>query len=195
MIDIFNHGPYTDLHRLNLDWMIQVLKKIDDENIQQYIIDKLVEWLNDGTLSEIITDDVLNIITNSIDMLEQKARFIFPENGNTDAPVGECMIMVLGSDAYIFDFGYRDSATVIQAMRDAGVVYIKGIILSHYHDDHVGGAPRPNVPEINIEGMKEICNAFNTDFARAYLPHSSPHLSCPSASWAFPGFSAKEVVL
>ena len=43
MIDIFNHGPYTDLHRLNLDWMIGVLKKIDDEDIRQYVIDKLVD--------------------------------------------------------------------------------------------------------------------------------------------------------
>lgn len=172
MIDIFNHGPYTDLHRLNLDWMIQVLKKIDDENIRQYIIDKLVEWLNDGTLAEIINEDVFNIINNSIDLLSQKARFIFPENGSTSEPVGECMIMVLGNDAYIFDFGYRDSATIIQAMRDAGVVYIKGIIISHYHDDHLGGAPRPETPAIHIEGMKDICNAFNTDFATAYLPHS-----------------------
>lgn len=120
MIDIFNHGPYTDLHRLNLDWMIQVLKKIDDENIRQYVADKLVEWLNDGTLSDIITEDVLNTINNSIDMLEQKARFIFPENGNTDAPVGECMILVLGNAAYIFDFGYRDPQTIINAMRAAG---------------------------------------------------------------------------
>ena len=172
MIDIFNHGPYTDLHRLNLDWMIQVLKKIDDENIQQYIIDKLVEWLNDGTLAEIINEDVFNSINVSIARLSQKARFIFPENGSTDKPVGECMILVLGNKAYIFDFGYRDPDTVIQAMRDAGVTLIKGIIISHYHDDHLGGAPRPNVPEINIEGMKAICNAFNTDFARAYLPHS-----------------------
>lgn len=30
MIDIFNHGPYTDLHRLNLDWILEVLR--DHEN-------------------------------------------------------------------------------------------------------------------------------------------------------------------
>ena len=27
MIDIFNHGPYTDLHRLNLDWILEVLRE------------------------------------------------------------------------------------------------------------------------------------------------------------------------
>ena len=134
MIDIFNHGPYTDLHRLNLDWMINVLKKIDDENIRQYVIDKLVEWLNDGTLSDIITEDVLENIDTALNLLGQKAHFIFPENGSTEAPVGESMILVLGSDAFIFDFGYRDPDTIISAMQNAGVSRIRGIILSHYHN-------------------------------------------------------------
>lgn len=171
MIDIFNHGPYTDLHRLNLDWMIQVLKKIDDENIRQYVIDKLVEWLNDGTLSEIITEDVLDNIDTALHLLGQKARFIFPENGDTDAPVGESMILVLGSAAYIFDFGYRDPDTIIQAMRDAGVSRIAGIILSHYHNDHVGGVKEHDEDPTTIKGMKAIVNAFSTTGAVAYLPH------------------------
>lgn len=171
MIDIFNHGPYTDLHRLNLDWMIGVLKKIDDENIRQYVIDKLVEWLNDGTLSEIITEDVLNRIYNELNLLNQKARFIFPENGSTDLPVGESMILVLGSAAYIFDFGYRDPDTIIQAMRDAGVTRIAGIILSHYHNDHVGGVKEHDEDPTTIKGMKKIVNAFSTTGAVAYLPH------------------------
>ena len=171
MIDIFNHGPYTDLHRLNLDWMIGVLKKIDDENIREYIAEKLTQWLNDGTLSDIITEDVLTAIDNELYLLNQKAKFIFPENGDLEEPVGESMILVLGTAAYIFDFGYRNPDTIISAMQEAGVTRIAGIIISHYHNDHVGGVKENDEDPTNIDGLKAIVNSFNTTGARAYLPH------------------------
>lgn len=28
MIDLFNHGPYADLHQMNLDWIISEVKKM-----------------------------------------------------------------------------------------------------------------------------------------------------------------------
>lgn len=170
-MSIFNHGPYTDLHRLDLDWMINVLKKIDDENVRQVIIDKLTEWLNDGTLADIITDDVLEDISTELYLATQNVYYLLP--GGTPAdPCGESMILVIGQDAYIFDFGYKDPQTIIQAMMMHGVQNIKGIILSHYHDDHVGGYREdPDNDPVTIQGMKDIVNAFNTSGCRAWLPH------------------------
>lgn len=44
MIDIFNHGPYTDLHRLNLDWILEVLRE-HEEKIQD--LEERVKELED----------------------------------------------------------------------------------------------------------------------------------------------------
>ena len=170
-MSIFNHGPYTDLHRLDLDWMINVLKKIDDENVRQVIIDKLTQWLNDGTLANIITDDVLDDISTELYFATQNVFYLLP--GGTPAdPCGESMILVIGMDAYIFDFGYKNHQTIIQAMLMHGVQNIKGIVISHYHDDHVGGYREdPETDPVTIQGMKDIVNAFNTSGCRAWLPH------------------------
>lgn len=45
MIDIFNHGPYTDLHRLNLDWILEVLRE-HEEKIQA--LEERVTALEEG---------------------------------------------------------------------------------------------------------------------------------------------------
>lgn len=45
MIDIFNHGPYTDLHRLNLDWILEVLRA-HEEKIQA--LEERVTALEEG---------------------------------------------------------------------------------------------------------------------------------------------------
>ena len=45
MIDIFNHGPYTDLHRLNLDWILEVLRE-QEKKIQA--LEERVTALEEG---------------------------------------------------------------------------------------------------------------------------------------------------
>lgn len=45
MIDIFNHGPYTDLHRMNLDWILEVLRE-QDKRIQE--LEERVKELEEG---------------------------------------------------------------------------------------------------------------------------------------------------
>ena len=45
MIDIFNHGPYTDLHRLNLDWILEVLKE-QEQKIRE--LEERVAALEEG---------------------------------------------------------------------------------------------------------------------------------------------------
>ena len=121
MIDMFNHGPYADLHQLNLDWIIAEVKKmasaIDAQNaditeirakvddfvanldLSAEVGEKLDEMLADGSLADIITNVVLADINSRLEDLESEIRLIFPSGG------GESMILKIGSGAYIFDFG------------------------------------------------------------------------------------------
>ena len=45
--------PYTNLHELNLDWVIAKIKKVDEQinNLDESIRQVLTEMINDGTLT------------------------------------------------------------------------------------------------------------------------------------------------
>lgn len=46
---IFNNLPYTDLHELNLDWILKTLKKLNDEweELKAYVTNSLADMGND----------------------------------------------------------------------------------------------------------------------------------------------------
>lgn len=184
MIDLFNRGPYTDLHQLNLDWIIAEVKKmaseIDAQNadineirskVDDFIAnldlsaevgEKLDEMLEDGSLADIITNVVLADINNRLEDLESEIRLIFPSGG------GESMILKIGTGAYIFDFGLETSGrTIIDSMTSAGIDRILGAVISHYHDDHVG-AGSGTTPA----GFINVMDAFDHTNAVVYLPHA-----------------------
>lgn len=93
---VFNHWPYTNLHELNLDFIIQEIRKIMAENktlseavtelkkqlnklepiIKATTIEQLDKWLEDGTLQQMVdnvlkhlymTEDYTSIITADIE--------------------------------------------------------------------------------------------------------------------------------
>ena len=82
--------------------------------------------------------------------------------------------MIYNNEGYIFDFGYqRDCSYLRTTLKNYGISKIKGIIISHYHDDHIGDyATSPT-----DDGTPGI-NAFLTDSyfdfteCTAYLPHN-----------------------
>ena len=45
MIDMFNHGPYADLHQLNLDWILEGLRA-NEEMI--HALEERVKELEEG---------------------------------------------------------------------------------------------------------------------------------------------------
>ena len=184
MIDMFSHGPYADLHQLNLDWIIaevnkmastidaqnadinEIRSKVDDFianlDLSAEVGEKLDEMLADGSLADIITNVVLADINDRLENLESEIRLIFPSGG------GESMILKIGSGAYIFDFGLEASGqTIINAMTAAGITKILGAVLSHYHDDHVGGGTGTTP-----QGFINVMDAFDHANAVVYLPHA-----------------------
>ena len=69
MANNFKKYPYQDYNGFNLDWILERVKRADtiledlDENMQEIIVNQLSEWLDDGTLSDLITSDVLSEIS------------------------------------------------------------------------------------------------------------------------------------
>lgn len=69
----FKKYPYQDYNSYNLDYILAKVKKAEEEvanidaNITAVVAAKLTEWLNDGTLSNIITNEVLTQIQDNTD--------------------------------------------------------------------------------------------------------------------------------
>ena len=85
----FENFPYTDFHELNLDWIIKIVKEcktlsgetavglddlkkyvnqyFDDLNVQQQINNKLDAMAADGTLAEIINQEIFADLNRDIE--------------------------------------------------------------------------------------------------------------------------------
>lgn len=75
---LFEHFPYTNFHELNLDWILRTLRKMDGrlDQMEAYLNDlkipeavkaQLQEWLQDGTLDDIINEGLLQELNDKID--------------------------------------------------------------------------------------------------------------------------------
>ena len=82
---IYDNWTYTDLHQLNLDWILKTIRdyvqktdqlslsvdglkqyiesQLSDDNIKQMVFEKLDTWLADGTLSTLFSNYVQGFIT------------------------------------------------------------------------------------------------------------------------------------
>lgn len=58
-----------------------------------------------------------------------------------DVAQGTCQVILLGERrAIVVDCGLRNDQIVLQFLRRAGVEFLDRLIVSHSHDDHIGGA-------------------------------------------------------
>lgn len=75
---LFEHFPYTNFHELNLAWVLDLLKKfdgklddlqaqIDNLGIPAAVQAQLQEWMEDGTLEDIINEGIFNELNDKVD--------------------------------------------------------------------------------------------------------------------------------
>lgn len=124
-----------------------------------------VDSLND-TLDEKITDNKDEI--DKIENEELKVNYlsIGSEAAQTgdSRHLGDCMV-ITGKKTFIIDLGFQtDCAHLIEFLNDNNITKIDGIIITHYHGDHVGG--------YSAEGFSALLNSdFDFSECTVYLPH------------------------
>ena len=138
------------------------LQYLLNSGLQIEVIKKINEMVKDGTMDTIINQNVLQSITNQIDPDVVKVHFIKRDNSKAD-----CMLIETKNNNTIIDVGWEtNSANLVNYLNSKGINHIDNIIISHYHDDHIGG--------ITGQGFISFLNS-TIDFTgcNVYLPHPS----------------------
>ena len=165
----------------NADALIELQNYVehyfDNLDVQEEINNKLDEMVEDGTFDEIINqtlftelNDKINNTSNDLNDLENslqnKMIFHFPYLANIN---GDCYIFENGEKTFIVDLG-RSATTsnIINYLISKNLTKIDGVIITHYHGDHVGGG----TSEGNITGFENFFNSEDLDFSdcEVYLP-------------------------
>lgn len=103
-------------------------------DVQEEINNKLDEMAKNGTLQKMIQPYIDDFINNTYKIIG------FPPLHSGNDPEGFCGFAKISSDSCIlFDLGYTLNYTSIKNyLYNLGISKIKAIVISHYHDDHVG---------------------------------------------------------
>lgn len=149
-------------------------------DVQDEINNKLDKMAEDGTLSHIINEEIFGELNEAItnlgndideinDKINNKMLFHFPHLGSNN---GDCYIMENGEKTYVVDLG-RSSVTsnIVNYLVSKNLTKIDGVIITHYHGDHVGGGTE----EGNIDGFESFFLNNSLDFSDCivYLPYSN----------------------
>ena len=124
----FQNFPYSDFHEMNMDWIIQIVKEVKalsgdtaigleelkkyveefftDLNVQSEINNKLDEMNNDGTLANIINEQIFTELNSELDELNSEldglsdsaVRF---DNNYSEFPVSVFTDRYMDTDIYI----------------------------------------------------------------------------------------------
>ena len=137
----------------------------DNLDVQDEINIKLNEMVQDGTLAEIINQNVFNELNTKINNIETQlteeltATFL---SGGKNIDMGDCCV-ILGTKNIIIDLGFDNQCTQLRNfLNEKNVKKIDAIIISHFHSDHIA----------QVSGLTALLNE-NIDFSNCtvYLPH------------------------
>ena len=167
---------YVNNYFNNLDISAEVNAKLEEMRANGELEAIISKYLNNDVINQVNknTADINTINTKLNNMDEDSTvKYIFI-GGSIEAPTYSTNFMIYNNEGYIFDFGYqRDCAYLRTTLKNYGISKIKGIIISHYHDDHIGDyATSPT--DDGTPGINAFLNDSYFDFTActAYLPHN-----------------------
>ena len=121
-----------------------------NDGLSQEVVKALTEWLNDGTLSDIITEQVLVEIDSRLDALEEmqnktneelslvssEVEYVFPRNyGGIDS--GDfCLIKAYNKNILVDTYRSDVWSDFKRDLNIERVYHLDYIIVTHYHMDH-----------------------------------------------------------
>lgn len=155
----YENFPYTDLHTLNVDWLLKTLKDtkdlLDNTDIPKIVQDEITEMYNNGQLADLINEQILGDIQAQVDantasieaaneaieglkvtatlaMLSAKDAV----SGDPDRGYSLCMVIYNKDFCIVYDHGNDGANRLLQYLRQKGISKITAFVASHYHSDH-----------------------------------------------------------
>lgn len=201
----FEQFPYTNLHDLNLDWLLKTVKDtkdiLDNTDIPQHVRDELTKMYNDGRLEKLVNEKILADIQANVDANAESIRTAKKSIAANEAAIEGLKVtaklaMVSTPDAYsgdpsrgfslcmviynkdfcvVYDHGNDSGNRLLEYLRQKGISKITAFVASHYHSDHC-----------TLSGVTAILNS-GIPVEKWYLPNGA-------VSWgAFIGTNYEDV--
>ena len=201
----FEQFPYTNIHDLNLDWLLKTVKEtkdiLDNTDIPQHVRDELTEMYNDGRLEKLVNEKILaeiqakvNANAESIGTAKEAiaaneaaieglkvtatlAMVSTPDvySGDPERGFSLCMVIYNKDFCVVYDHGNDSGNRLLEYLRQKGISKITAFVASHYHSDHC-----------TLAGVTAILNS-GIPVEKWYLPNGA-------VSWdAFIGANYKDV--
>ena len=201
----FEQFPYTNLHDLNLDWLLKTVKDtkdiLDNTDIPQHVRDELTVMYNDGRLEKLVNEKILADIQAKVDANAESigtakesiaaneeaignlkvtatlAMLSAPDavSGDPDRGFSLCMVIHNKDFCVVYDHGNDSANRLLEYLRQKGVKTITAFVGSHYHSDHC-----------TLAGVTTILNS-GIPVKKWYLPNGA-------VSWdAFKGVNYQAV--
>ena len=100
MLNFFNKYPYTDFHELNLDWLLDRMRKLEDE------LNDALETLSTEIYNQVMTDmqPTLNGLRNDLNALTNDFSSLRGQFANLDAEFDAFKIYVDGQILYLQNY-------------------------------------------------------------------------------------------
>lgn len=117
---VFEHFPYTNYHELNLDWVIEEVKRCVAlcENVEKEIDAKvtaiLTEWLDDGTIADLINVTIFTNLEARVSACEAKLALL----SETPKLINEVKLA-----PFIYDDSVTSNSQGMCADPDSGYIY------------------------------------------------------------------------
>ena len=140
------------------EYVDNFIKNLD---VQEEVNNKLDEMVEDGTMAEIINQEVFDELNAKINALTSNVKYHFIKTGTNS---GDCILLQLENKNILYDLSKTTtSGNIENYLTQLGVTHLDGIIISHFHYDHIGGS--------NAGGMQGlVLSNFIDETTEIYLP-------------------------